>query len=129
MLYRDVHKVRRKSQGQEFIITEQDDIQAIKNSIRNIITTPKGTLPGDPEFGSRLNEILFSQIDGVSKSLQKSFVEEALYRYEPRVTLKQFDIDEIPEYNRVNLKLSFDFLDKRTGEVLQSSMNVPFDLI
>ena len=31
------------------------DIEAINNSIRNILTTSKGSLEGMPEFGSRLN--------------------------------------------------------------------------
>ena len=33
------------------------DVEAINNSIRNILTTSKGSLEGMPEFGSRLNEL------------------------------------------------------------------------
>ena len=44
------------------------DEEAIKNSIRNILLTPIGTMPGKPDFGSRLLEDPFNQNDVSNKS-------------------------------------------------------------
>ena len=39
-----------------------EDVKAINNAIKNILLTNIGSLPGQPEFGSRLNELIFEQI-------------------------------------------------------------------
>ena len=63
------------------------DIEAINNSIRNILTTSKGSLEGMPEFGSRLNELVFSQIDHITVDLLKNLIKEALDKWEDRIIL------------------------------------------
>lgn len=126
MPYRDVGRIRKNKQK---FIQEQTDIQAIKNSVRNILMIQKGTLPGDPEFGSRLSEVIFDPMDGVIKHLQETFIREQVQRYEPRVRITDVEFDEIPEYNRLNIKMNFDYLDKRTGEIISDNMSLPIDLI
>ena len=62
------------------------EIDAIKNSIKNILMTPRGSLPGKPRFGSDLYKIIFSQLDSISETIAKSFVIEALNEFEDRIT-------------------------------------------
>lgn len=52
-MYKDISKVRKQEQNLKYVQDVQD-VQAIKNSIRNILITKQGTLPGDPLFGSGL---------------------------------------------------------------------------
>lgn len=127
-MYQDVHEVK-KDYKNEKVITTAESAQAIKNSLRNILTVRRGSLPGDPNFGSELFNIIFGQIDGLTLKLQDSFVREAIKKYEPRVRLQNVQITEVPEFNRIVLKLEFLYLDKETGEVLDDSLSVPFDLL
>lgn len=57
----------------------------IKTSIKNILLTSKGTLPGRPEFGSDVSKYLFEPMNAFTKlSLQES-IKTSIYRNEPRI--------------------------------------------
>lgn len=85
------------------------DTEAIKNSIKNILLTPVGTMPGKPDFGSRLLEIPFSQNDLSTKILVARVVYEALVRWEPRIFFTGLDIKQCD--NRMNIKIGYRFRD------------------
>lgn len=127
-MYKDVGKVRKQEQNLKFV-QDDEEVQAIKNSIKNILITKQGTLPGDPLFGSGLSGIVFDIMDGLTQKLQDSFVRESLQKYEPRVLVKDVSLKEIPEYNQISVRVRFEYIDKRTGELLQDTANVPFDFI
>lgn len=126
-MYRDVSRVRKTKEYDNYIEDGFDDA-AIKNSIRNILSVPVGTLPGDPEFGSRLHEVIFQPLDGLTKKLQYSFIAEALYKYEKRVKIMDARIEEIPEFNRLVIHLDFKYVDLETGETIATHQSIPFDL-
>lgn len=128
MPYKDVHHVRRTPTKHKFV-SEQTEIEAINNSIRNILLTKRGTLPGDPLFGSKISLVLFSPLDGLVRQVQDSFIREAITQYEPRVLIEKIDIDALPEFNRLNINLTFQYFNTETGEVLSAKTSVPFDLL
>lgn len=67
------------------------DTDAINDAIRNILMTPKGTLPGKPTFGSRIHELIFSQIDQLTIDLFRELVIEALQYWEERIVITAVD--------------------------------------
>lgn len=87
------------------------NIEAINNSIRNILTTQKGSLEGMPEFGSRLNELVFSQIDHITVDLLKNLIQEALREWEDRIIISDIVISSVPEYNRLIASISYRLKD------------------
>lgn len=87
------------------------DIDAINNAIRNILLTPLGSLEGMPEFGSRLYEVIFSQIDHITINLIKRLISEAIYEWEDRIELVGVDVTSVPEYNRLLASLTYRFKD------------------
>ena len=87
------------------------NIEAINNSIRNILTTQKGSLEGMPEFGSRLNELVFSQIDHITIDLMKNLIQEALREWEDRIIISDIVISSVPEYNRLIASISYRLKD------------------
>ena len=87
------------------------NIEAINNSIRNILTTQKGSLEGMPEFGSRLNELVFSQIDHITVDLLKNLIQEALRQWEERIIISDIVISSVPEYNRLIASISYRLKD------------------
>lgn len=87
------------------------NIEAINNSIRNILTTQKGSLEGMPEFGSRLNELVFSQIDHITIDLLKNLIQEALRQWEDRIIISDIVISSVPEYNRIIASISYRLKD------------------
>ena len=87
------------------------NIEAINNSIRNILTTQKGSLEGMPELGSRLNELVFSQIDHITIDLMKNLIQEALHQWEDRIIISDIVISSVPEYNRLIASISYRLKD------------------
>jgi len=80
---------------------------AVNNSIRNIITTPKGSVPGHPEFGSGMHNYIFELIDPLVKESIKAEIEYAIKRWEQRVIIKLVDVVDDPDYNRITIKIVY----------------------
>lgn len=74
--------------------TDLDDyIVSINRCLGLLLTTAKGELLGDPNFGCKLYEMLF---DPVSKNLHeiiKQEIVDAINTYETRVEIKENNID------------------------------------
>jgi len=59
----------------------------IRSSIRNILHTRLGERVMLPEFGSRLHELVFEPLDDIMRQLARTYVIEALRRWERRITI------------------------------------------
>lgn len=88
------------------------DAKAINNAIKNILFTPKGSMPGKPTFGSDLFKLIFSPLDHITKDLAKRYIREALRDWEKRIVIRNIDIKDIPEYNRLVINLEYVYRDK-----------------
>ena len=100
------------------------DAAAINNAIKNILLTPKGSLPGKPTFGSRIHEMIFTQIDHISTEIIKTFIIEALDKWEPRIIVTDVIIEDAPEYNKIIANISYMYRD--TGLDINESISVGF---
>ena len=79
-----------------------DDLIALKNanaiarSLRNIVFTLPGEKFFNPNFGSRITESLFENIDEISATVIVDEIRESIDNYEPRVEL--IDVKAFPNY-------------------------------
>lgn len=87
------------------------DVEAINNAIKNILFTAIGTVPGKPEFGSNLNELIFLPMDASTISMMKRVITESIRRWESRIVIDSVVIEKNPEYNRVLADISYHFKD------------------
>jgi uncharacterized protein len=66
-----------------------------QTDIEQAIQIILGTTPGErimrPEFGSRIHELVFAPDNARTRRLAAYYVEEALGRWEPRITVKEVD--------------------------------------
>lgn len=88
------------------------DAAAINDAIKNILFTRKGSLPGKPEFGSRLHEVIFSQLDSVTEDLLRTLIKEALTRWEKRILVTSVFIEDVPEFNKLIANINYMYIDK-----------------
>ena len=73
------------------------NVNAIARSLKNIVFTGRGEKFFDPEFGSRVSESLFENLDEVAALAIKDEIEYSIVNYEPRV---QFvDVNVVPDYD------------------------------
>lgn len=92
--------------------------KAIDNSIRNILLTLIGSVPGKPDFGSRIMEQVFELMDGqLTNEILEASVIQALIKWEPRINILNVDVKLIPEYNRVIVEILYEYnlLGKNIG--------------
>lgn len=69
------------------------EFKAINQSINKILTTSKGELFGDPEFGCNLQTLLFEFQGNDLNSLIKEEIVTALNQYEKRIFIQEKDIE------------------------------------
>jgi phage baseplate assembly protein W len=79
------------------------DIIAVKNetaiarSVRNLILTVPGERFFNQELGSRINNLLFENMDQITSSLIGDEIRNTIRLYEPRVSVTQVEV--IPDYD------------------------------
>ena len=79
---------------QDLIVLKNEN--AIARSVRNIVFTVPGEKFFQENFGSRISESLFENIDEISALEIKDEITESINRFEPRVKL--ISVDAIPDY-------------------------------
>ncbi len=82
--------------------------QSIKESIILILGTARGERVMRPDFGCRLNELVFAPNNTSTSTLIKSHIEEALLNWEPRIEVE--DISVTPRADQPVLEISIDYI-------------------
>jgi phage baseplate assembly protein W len=67
-------------------------VDHLRQSIRNILTTPIGTRVMRRDFGSRIFELIDSPMDGQTQVSLIAATAEALDRWEPRFSLSRVSV-------------------------------------
>ena len=83
---------------------------AIARSIRNIIFTSRGDKPFNPFFGSRVSELLFDPMDQITTLALKTEIEETIKNFEPRVDLKEVQVDPLYDDNEYNVVINYEII-------------------
>lgn len=92
------------SQGKTLLASE---IRAINQSIRLILTSARGELFGDPNFGSRLHEYLFDFIGSDLSRNAKEEISQVLQAQEPRIIISPDDITTSSKGNTVYINITY----------------------
>ena len=84
------------------------DSSAIARSIRNIVFTQPGEKFFEPDFGSRVSESLFENVDEVSALTIRDEVRSSIINYEPRVKLIEVIVRPNPDENEMNVTITYE---------------------
>jgi len=101
--YTDINSIFYTDEG----ILTSTSIQAINNSIDNILFTKKGTKLGEPEFGTNIDQALFSQIDTITENILYNEIYDSLSKYEPRIIINSINIFSDADNNIYNIKIIY----------------------
>jgi phage baseplate assembly protein W len=91
-------------------IEQQIDVQAIRNSLLNIIKTRPGTRRMLPTFATNLFNILFEPMDEQTARLLAEAVLEGIEIWEDRIDVQGFDIEPIYDKNFYRCRLQFNIV-------------------
>ena len=84
------------------------DTSAIARSIRNIVFTSPGEKFFNPDFGSRVSESLFENVDNVSALAIKDEIKSSIINFEPRVNLSFVNVKPNPDDNEMNVTIEYE---------------------
>ena len=87
------------------------EVKAINNSIRNILLTRRGSVPGNPRFGSELYTLIFSPLDTLTESMAKSMIFACLTEFEDRISIVNIDLRSVEEYNKLVITINYKYKD------------------
>ena len=84
------------------------DTSAIARSIRNIVFTQPGEKFFNPDFGSRISESLFENVDEVSALAIEDEIKSSIINFEPRVNLLNTNVVPNPDDNEMNVTIEYE---------------------
>ena len=91
-----------------------DDLIGLKNtsaiarSLKNIVFTQPGEKFFNPEFGSRISESLFENVDDVSALAIEDEIRSSIINFEPRVNLLNVSVNPNVEDNEMNVIIQYE---------------------
>ena len=84
--------------------------QAIARSVRNIVFTTPGEKFFDEDFGSQISQALFENINDISANIIKSEIQSSLERYEPRVNVREVEVNPNFDQNEFNVTIIYEII-------------------
>ncbi len=101
----------------------------LEESVRESIFIVLGTAPGErvqrPTFGCRIHDLMFDPNNGITSGRAEYYCEEALYKFEPRIT--EITVKAEPnsnEPNRLDIRITYQII----GETNKKNLVYPFYL-
>ena len=86
------------------------DTSAIARSIRNIVFTSPGEKFFEPDFGSRISESLFENVDTVSALAIEDEIRSSIINFEPMVNLLDTTVVPNPDDNEMNVTIEYEIV-------------------
>lgn len=88
-------------------VTKKLDEEAIKASIRNLVSTKNFERPFHPEIGCQLYGLLFENITPSVYQTLKKTIFDVVEKFEPRVQMLDVKISETPDKNSIDVSMTF----------------------
>ena len=105
-LYKDISLSFERNLATQDII-QKTDIEAVKQSVKNLILTNHYERPFHPEIGSSVRNILFEPINPITASTLTRLIGEVIANFEPRARLVGVDARPNFDDNAYEVTISF----------------------
>jgi phage baseplate assembly protein W len=100
------------------------DLDAVKNSLRNIFLVNKNEVPGKPRFGNPLMMELFDNFDEFNTETIKDNIKNEIQRYDDRIELVDIKVEQFYELNRLVVEIVYYVIIK--DNKVKESIYLPF---
>lgn len=85
--------------------------RAVVQSLKNIISTDLGERLFQPNIGSDVRRMLFENIAKENLTAVSSYIQTAIQRNEPRVSLINIDVTAYPEENGIAITIYYNLIN------------------
>ena len=100
-------------------ILPMTDIDAVRNSIKNLVLTSRYERPFQPELGSGVSGLLFENSSPDTIFLLKEYVREVVSNYEPRVSDLRVIVEDDSDNNAYYNTIAFNVISVDTEADVQ----------
>ena len=80
---------------------------AIIGALKNLILTNLYEKPFQPNFGSRVRNLLFEDVSFITANILRTEIENTVRNFEPRVGIETIIVEAQPEDNRYAITIRF----------------------
>jgi len=101
-------KFRLNPNTKDFVLKK--DVEAVKQSVINILLTQRGERPFNPELGGNLYAYLFENFDDITKAAVETTIVNTLRNYEPRVRVLSVDVVDLDYRNALRITLEIQII-------------------
>jgi len=119
--YSDVDFVYKLNQNTGDISTKKG-INAVKQSVFNILRTNHGERPFNPYFGANLRSFLFENITPITAAAIASQVENAIKNDEPRVKVLNVNVRTYPDKHDVRITVTIQIVSTNTVTDVETTL-------
>ena len=100
-------------------LIRRSDVDAVRQSIRNLLMTRKGGGPFHPEIGSKMLDFLFDQQDPQVKSLIDLEIRTTVSNFEPRANITNVNVNVDGVTNEITVEVEFVLVNTTQGAGLR----------
>lgn len=104
-------------------IIPHTDIDAIKNSVRNLILTNIYERPFEPLLGSRIRSLLFESVTPLTALSLKDEIENVIVENEPRISQFNVYVNDMADENAYYITVQFNVNDKTSPQLVEFIIN------
>ena len=105
-LYRDVALSFERNAATKDVIVKKD-VDAVKQSVKNLILTNHYERPFHPEIGSGITSLLFEPLDPITANSLSRVIGEVITNFEPRAQV--VSVDARPNLDTNSYEVTIDF--------------------
>jgi uncharacterized protein len=95
-----------EGKGNEVLIPSTG-LNVIYQSLSMLLSTRIGERYNNPEYGTRLHELLFRPLDAITLSNIQTYVIDAIERWEKRITIVNVTTEPYEDQSQVDVKIEF----------------------
>jgi len=99
-------------------ILVDNDVEAIKNSLRNIFTTKKGQKILNPDFGVSLEQYLFSPLTNANAKAIGTDIMNGVSKYEPRIKINNIIVNPLYDENQYYIAIYYSLLQLNAQNII-----------
>lgn len=103
-------------------ITKKVDEEAVKSSLRNLISTKNYERPFHPEIGCQLFALLFENLTSVTTQVIRKTVIDVINKFEPRVLVLDVKLSETGDQNNLDVSIIFKIINTERPVTLNTTI-------
>lgn len=104
-------------------IVKKVDEEAVKASIRNLISTKNYERPFHPEIGCQIYSLLFENFSPVVKQVMKKTIISVIDKFEPRAVVLDVVIRDKPDNNSIDVDVIFKLINSDRPITLRTAIS------